>query len=159
MNLQTQMNFQMQMIYIMSKKVHLIDPWNLLKWPLHFQPNPTPNQTAIDHVRSRLFHTSMVFTIYNLFVFFFFKEMTAAPPNRITTRKYQHVDRLTDKLSRNIERFVQGELSLPTQEMSFILNCQVCENSKLTITRRSRSSHKWENGRKRRDEDYVVQKL
>lgn len=68
--------------------------------------------------------------------------MTAAPPNRITTRKYQHVDRLTDKLSRNIERFVQGELSLPTQEMSFILNCQVCENSKLTITRRSRSSHK-----------------
>jgi hypothetical protein len=48
-------------------------------------------------------------------------------------QSYPHVTALTEKLARNIDTFIQGELQLPAEEMEFVMSCPYCYTAPLQV--------------------------
>jgi hypothetical protein len=61
------------------------------------------------------------------------QESNTTQPTR-PNQAYANVKILTNKLARNIDTFIQGELQLPDEEMEFVMKCPFCHKEPLTIT-------------------------
>lgn len=48
-------------------------------------------------------------------------------------QSYPHVTALTEKLARNIDTFIQGELQLLAEEMEFVMRCPYCHTAPIQV--------------------------